>query len=65
MLEELVLAGGEDVFDRRLERSGEVRVALVEFALEPVPGLAFGFCAYFFDSHFNSFGSAWKRQKYA
>lgn len=65
MLEELVLAGGEDVFDRCLERSGEVRVALVEFALEPVPGLAFGFCAYFFDSHFNSFGSAWKRQKYA
>ena len=58
MLEELVLARGEDVFDRCLERSGEVRVILVESALEPVPGLAFGFCAYFFDSHVNSFGSA-------
>lgn len=65
MREELVFTGGEDVFDRCLERSGEVRVALVESALEPVPGLALGFCAYFFDSHVNSFGSAWKRQKYA
>lgn len=63
MREELVFTGGEDVFDRCLERSGEVRVALVESALEPVPGLALGFCAYFFDSHFDSIGDCFGMAK--
>lgn len=63
MLEEFILAGSEDVFHPCLERSGEVRVFLVESALEPVPGLAFGFCAYFFDSHFDSIGNCFGMAK--